>query len=124
MTPKEYINQIEKLVSGGRDEDALDLATRIGMVMMPSLTPNGFFRVCGLLEGAELAIELSPERPPMQSTSPADDTLLTDLAEALARGDDREAERLLDQAVDARMHLDDVTTAVSRGINAHGARST
>lgn len=54
MTPAEYVAKIDELVSGGRDEDALELAARFGPELTPRLSPEDFFHVAGLLEGAEL----------------------------------------------------------------------
>ena len=58
MTPSEYISRIEDLIREGRDEEALDLAARVGPEMMARLPAEGFWRVSSLLEGAELAVSV------------------------------------------------------------------
>jgi hypothetical protein len=57
MKPSEYIDELNGLIGAGRDEDALDLAARFGAEVTPRLTDEQFFRVCSMLEGAQLAID-------------------------------------------------------------------
>ncbi len=62
MTPHAYLEQIDELISKGRDEEALDLAARFSLEIMPLLSAEEFFRVSAALEGAELAVSTSDAR--------------------------------------------------------------
>jgi hypothetical protein len=60
MTPRELVARLDELIGTGRDEDALELATRFGPMAMPKLDAEEVFRVASMLEGAELAVSLAP----------------------------------------------------------------
>jgi hypothetical protein len=59
MTPEEFIDEIGRLVASRRDQDALDLAARVGPSVKPALTFDQLDQVSGLLEGAALVPSLS-----------------------------------------------------------------
>lgn len=56
MTPHEYVAEIDRLIAAGRDEAALEFASRVDPAVVDKLPPDEFFRVCGMLEGAEMAV--------------------------------------------------------------------
>jgi hypothetical protein len=63
MTPREYLAKLNALIGAGRDEDALELAARVGPDVTPKLTDEQFFRVSSMLEGAELAVSTGEAVP-------------------------------------------------------------
>ncbi len=84
MTPAEYVAKIGELVSGGRDEDALQLAARFGPKLTPRLSPEDFFHVAGLLASAEL-VASSPDT----SSNPEPARQPEDHSESAARAVER-----------------------------------
>jgi hypothetical protein len=69
MTPREFLDQVAELIADERDEEALALAERWGPEVLPRLTQDEFFRLCGMMEGAQLAVDLvEAERAHQQST--------------------------------------------------------
>ena len=123
MTPREYAARLDELIRAGRDEDALLLAARVGTRIASLLSAEEFVRISSLLEGAELALSTSTERPSARS-GVANADMLAALTDALARGDDEAGDRLLEQALDAKICLDEISTAVARGVSSSDATRT
>ena len=59
MTPAEYITQLGDLVGAGRDEEALAFAQQHGPTVTPRLSPAEFFHVSSLMEGAQMAVDVT-----------------------------------------------------------------
>ena len=58
MTPQDFIAQVARLIADGKDQEALQLGSQLCEGMLPKLTREEFVRVCGLMEGAQLAVDL------------------------------------------------------------------
>jgi hypothetical protein len=58
MTPTDYIKQLKQFIGAGRDEDALEFAARFETDVTPPLSAEQFDLVCGMMEGAELAVSI------------------------------------------------------------------
>lgn len=59
MTPQEWIDQVGQLIADGRDEEALEVARRGAESMLPRLSPEELVHVAGMLETAQMAVELA-----------------------------------------------------------------
>jgi hypothetical protein len=59
MTPDEFVEQVGRLIESGRDQDALDLAARVGPSVKSALSFDQIDRISGLLEGAAMAADMS-----------------------------------------------------------------
>jgi hypothetical protein len=58
MTPEEFIDQVATLIAEGRDEEALEFGSKHREEMMAKLDNYQFLRVCGMMEGAQLAVDM------------------------------------------------------------------
>jgi hypothetical protein len=68
MKPRDFMDQIANLIADGRDEDALALAEQWGSRVAPKLSREEFFRLLGMMEGAQLVVDLAQaERANQQS---------------------------------------------------------
>ncbi len=60
MTPQKYIGQLRKLIGAGQDRAALDFSARYSRDVSPNLSDADLDRVCGMLEGAAMAVSMEP----------------------------------------------------------------
>lgn len=58
MTPEEYIERLEHLVTEVRDQDALDFATGFQPAVQASLTVEQLDYIGGMLEGSAMAVAM------------------------------------------------------------------
>jgi hypothetical protein len=59
MSPEKFVAEVGRLIADGKDEQALELGSRLREEMMPKLSREQFWRVCGMMEGAQLAVDLA-----------------------------------------------------------------
>jgi hypothetical protein len=58
ITPEEYVEQVAALVTSERVEEALAFGERYSTTILPQLTAEQFDLTTGLLEAAQLTVDL------------------------------------------------------------------
>lgn len=59
MTPQAWFDRVVRLVTEGKDEQALEFSGRLASQMLPRLSREQFVQVTGLLAGAQLVVDMS-----------------------------------------------------------------
>ena len=59
MSPEQFVTEVALLITSGKDEQALELGSRLREEMMAKLSREQFWRVCGMMEGAQLVVDLA-----------------------------------------------------------------
>ena len=70
MTPREYIDQLGTLITAERYDDALELAERNSSDVMPKLSAEDLFHVCGMMEMAQLAVDTTNGLDQLSASGP------------------------------------------------------
>ena len=70
MTPRQFIDQLGRFIADEKDAEALEFAERVGPSVVSRLSNAEYIHVLGLMESAQLAVDLQEAAPTLAATQP------------------------------------------------------